>query len=416
MMIDSGAVHVVFGGQAGSEAKGKTAGWFAMQGDYDVAVANFMPNAGHTWIGNDGHKIMVQTFPQSAITHSQAEKPMKLYLSAGQAIELKLLVKEVKDFDLDLKHIVIDRRAVIVQDLHKEKEAKTMGRISSTLKGCGEALADKAKRTKDTVLWGDLADQEVFDRVTEGFSAEDKDIIADIKCGVVSSRLNDHRLNGDSILIEAPQGYDLDINHGVQYPYCTSRQTTPAQALADAGLPPQSVTRITSVIRPYPIRVGNNVVDGITVGTSGDYPAEEITWEEVAERSGMPRSEITEFTTVTGKLRRVFELNMDRLRHMVRTTGTTDIALNFANYIDYEVQGVTKVSGLSDKVITFINNIEIATGVPVLYIGTGPRDGDVVDLSDDAERYKFERRVTRLAYDTRVSYPSIDQWLEENSK
>ena len=47
-------VTVVFGGQAGSEGKGKIAGWLAQRYDWDAAVSTFMPNAGHTYVNNDG--------------------------------------------------------------------------------------------------------------------------------------------------------------------------------------------------------------------------------------------------------------------------------------------------------------------------------------------------------------------------
>ena len=402
-MKNKNRVHVIFGGQAGSEAKGKVAGFLALSGDYDVAVANFMPNAGHTWIGETGTKVMVQTLPQASITHLKENSnvhPMELMLSAGQAIELKLLIKEIINYKLDPKLITIDNRAVIVQQHHKDKEAQTMGRISSTLKGCGEALAGKVTRSSDTILWRDIFQPKIMKRLveSEGLTKEDMAVLTDINTEMVSKELWNRINEGCSILVEAPQGFDLDVNHGVQFPYCTSRQTTPAQAIADAGIAPQMVDRITAVIRPYPIRVGDNYNGSEMIGTSGDYPSAELTWEDVAERSGMPREEITEFTTVTGKLRRVFELNMHRLTHMVRVTGTTDIALNFANYIDYNVQGATDVDQLSDKVIAFIRNIEISTGVKVSYVGTGAKENEAIDLMHPTQESKYAMRLRRLSF------------------
>lgn len=157
-----------------------------------------------------------------------------------------------------------------------------------------------------------------------------------------------------------------------------------------------AVTRVTAVARPYPIRVGNMVVDGVLVGSSGDYPTKEITWEEIAKRSGTPREEITEMTTVTKKLRRVFETNMHEMAEAVRVTGTTDIALNFVNYIDYSNYGATSIEQLTDRTIIFINNLQEVTGVPVSYIGTGPKDGQAIDLMNREQRKLYDTRVQGL--------------------
>lgn len=401
-----GSAHVVFGLQAGSEAKGKVAGWLAKHGNYDVAVSNFMPNAGHTFVKDNGDKIMVQTLPQSIV----AGDSMEYVLSAGSAIELTLLFEEIMKFSVDPWNVYIDSRAVIVLGRHREAEATKMAYISSTRKGCGEALAGKVLRDPWTVLWADIVEettkgQEALEEAFEGkgelWKLEAERILGKLKTnskhhGRTHTLLNNALDSGENLLIEAPQGYDLDINHGVQYPYCTSRQTTPAQAVADAGIPMYAVTRVTAVARPYPIRVGNMVIDGVLVGSSGDYPTKEITWEEIAERSGTPREEITEMTTVTKKLRRVFETNMHEMAEAVRVTGTTDIALNFVNYIDYSNYGATSIKQLTDRTIVFINNLQEVTGVPVSYIGTGPKDGQVIDLMNPEQRKLYDVRVQGL--------------------
>ena len=46
-------VTVVVGGMAGSEGKGKVAGYLALHDDMTHAICNFMPNAGHTWRSGD---------------------------------------------------------------------------------------------------------------------------------------------------------------------------------------------------------------------------------------------------------------------------------------------------------------------------------------------------------------------------
>jgi len=356
----AGTATVVLGGQAGSEGKGKFAGYLAIKDNYEYAVSNFMPNAGHTWVSDEGEQVLVQMLPQAVVNPNTT-----LYISAGAALDLDTLFHEMLKYKA-FNRTFIHPRAMIIESRHKEAEAKSLDRISSTLKGCGYALGDKTSRGKNVKL-------------AEDIKGLDNYIIPQ---ALFTERLLDVMASGKDILIECPQGFDLDINHGLEYPYCTSRQTITAQAIADAGLPPQVVGEVIAVIRPYPIRVGNAFdKDGKQVGTSGTYlDSPEITWEEVAIRGGVPREEITEFTTVTGKLRRVFEPNWNRLRQMVDVNGVTQIALNFANYIDYSVTGARTKEELTKKVWDFIDRIELETGVAVTLIGTGARHSDIVDL------------------------------------
>src|SRR5690606_5506427 len=84
-------VTVVLGGQAGSEGKGKIAGYLAKE--FGASVANFMPNAGHTWVGDDGRKVMVQQLPQAVVN-----KDALLFISAGSALEPDLLFDEIQKY------------------------------------------------------------------------------------------------------------------------------------------------------------------------------------------------------------------------------------------------------------------------------------------------------------------------------
>ena len=353
---------VVLGGQAGSEGKGKIAGYLAIKDNYAVSMCNFMTNAGHTWVSNDGERVMVQQLPQAVVNPDTI-----LVITAGSAITISTLLNEIKNHNLGLSNrLLIHERAMIIEDRHVEEEAKSLGRISSTLKGCGHALADKAARGSAVMLAKDVQELSQWVVTDTGLS---KDLYMAL-------------YNGLKVMIECPQGFDLDINHGLEYPYCTSRQTTSAQAIADAGLPPQAAGEIIAVIRPYPIRVGNVHDDnGRLTGYSGDYRgSKEITWEKIAKWSGTPQEEIKELTTVTKKLRRVFEPHWARLAEMVRINGVTQIALNFANYIDHGLYGKNKSTDITSEVQRWIETIESECGVPVTLVGTGPRDEDMIDL------------------------------------
>lgn len=369
-------VVAIIGGQAGSEGKGKFAGNLALNHEgspynFVASIANFMPNAGHTWVDDNGEKVMVQQLPQACVNPE-----LNLYISAGSAVEIDILKSEIKRYEVDLDRLFIHPRAMIIEERHRQAEAEALNRISSTLKGCGYATADKVSRNTQTTL------------------AQDSEELQ--KLGIVPTQqeFEDaiwHDLMQGDVMLEAPQGYDLDINHGLEYPHCTSRQTSATQAMADAGLPSILFKDVIAVIRPYPIRVGNATdKDGNVIGYSGDYDgAEEISWEEVARRGGTPVEEINEITTVSKKIRRVFEFHPERLARMVRLSGVSTIALNFANYIDYTVKGKSEVQALTEGIIRMCYEIESQTGAQVGLVGTGAKDSEIISLmnisNDDQE-------------------------------
>ena len=208
-------VTVVVGGMAGSEGKGKVAGYLAIHDDMTHAICNFMPNAGHTWRSGD-KKVMVQTLPQAVVNPNTM-----LMISAGSAIEPELLENELKNFGSADK-LVIHPRAMVVTQEHRDKEKKSMVKISSTCKGCGEATVEKIRRGNASCL---AKDHEQIKDYT--VTQDDWNFII----------RNELRSRHTRMLVEAPQGFDLDINHGIQYPSCTSRQTTAAQEIADPGIP-----------------------------------------------------------------------------------------------------------------------------------------------------------------------------------
>src|SRR5207249_9540171 len=79
------------------------------------------------------------------------------------------------------------------------------------------------------------------------------------------------------VFLEGTQGTGLSLYHG-HYPYVTSRDTTVAGCLAEAGISPRRVRKIIMVCRTYPIRVQSPAE-----GTSGPM-SQPITWREISQR------------------------------------------------------------------------------------------------------------------------------------
>lgn len=388
------SVTVVLDSQAGSCGKGKFIGYLAGKDYMDIAIDNFMSNAGHTYVTEDGVKVMTQQLPTSLVNPNTS-----LVIGPEAAITPHILFEEMikyKDMIGDRK-VIINPNAVVIADKHRREEQRVL-RSGSTFKGCGSARADKVMR--QAMLFG-----EFWDKLTSENGSDFGDDEGDygdlnycITCGDLRyikdhlqvmdtmQYINDAIDDGKNIIVEGSQGCDLDINYGLPYPNTTSRQCHAGQLVADCGISPRLVDNIIMIMRPYPIRISNttNLHDEngeVLKVSSGDYAgSQELTWDIIKERCGAPADiEFGEQTTVTKKTRRVFEMNWDRLKYVTMLNRPTGIALNFVQYIDWNAYKCKSYDELPSSVRVFIEKVETETGVPVVLIGTGPNNDDIID-------------------------------------
>lgn len=289
----------------------------------------------------------------------------RLVLNAGCIITPEILFEEIGKYRkiIGTRKIYIHPRAMIILEKHREEEKRII-KSGSTFKGCGSAQAEKIIRNPNIIL------------AKEYFKDLPNDLKNIIEIEDTAKIINECNNN---ILIEGAQGQDLDINYGLDYPYVTSRMCSASQLIADAGVSPFKVKDIYMIIRPYPIRISNKTNIGNDI-YSGDYDGSaEISWHEVKSRCGC-NIDLEEYTTVTKKVRRVFEMNWDRLKYNVMINRPTQIVLNFAQYIDWKAYRCNSYSELTTKVKNFIKKIEEITNTPVTLIGTGERNCDIIDL------------------------------------
>lgn len=350
---------IVIDGQAGSCGKGKICGYLAKKDNFVISTNNWSSNAGHTYVGDDGKKVIVSHLPIALINPKT-----KLVINAGAIITPEILFDEINKYKdlIGNRKIYVDSRAMIIQEKHRKIEKSNI-KSGSTFKGCGAAYADKIMRKQDVILA-----KEYFEFINNEF----KDTIEIVDTALLLNQTL------DDILIEGAQGQDLDINHGLEYPNVTSRMCSASQLIADAGCSPFKVKDIYMIIRPYPIRISNQTEIGDIY--SGDYAdSKEITWDEVSKRCGHDGN-LEEYTTVTKKKRRVFEMSWSRLKYNVMINKPTGIVLNFAQYIDWNAYKCKDYNNLPTKVKEFINKIEEETHVPVTMIGTGESESDIIDL------------------------------------
>ncbi len=342
------SLTIVFDGQWGSCGKGKVCSYLARVERPKVVSSCNMPNAGHTVVDETG-KHVFKVLP-SASGQPGVET---ILLGPATGYSPKRLTYEVAKID---RSVIMHGRAFIVTQDHAALEESTM-RNASTKQGSGAALCDKIMR---------------------------RDVLANLSPGVTIIDPMEwvyHTQNWLKLgwLHEVAQGFALSIDHGSHYPHCTSRNCGPVDALAQLGLPAKTPHTTYMVLRPYPIRVGS---DG-EHSSGGWYDDQtELTWENVAERSGCPLEPMleTEITTVTKRQRRVATFSNAGVGHAIKCTQPDAVILNFAQYIDSGATGVRIRAGLPQKVLEWIRDFEDRHGVPIRYVGTGAHVDDMVAL------------------------------------
>lgn len=347
-------VDVLVGGQYGSEGKGNIAHYLAPE--YDVLVRVGGPNAGHMVFRVDEKPYTFRQLPSGALGNKDAT----LVIGAGAVISLDVLLREITELALTFEKVIIDPQAMIIDPEDIEWEEQTLkSAIGSTAQGIGKATARK-----------------ILERVPESKVRLAKNIPSlkhYIKDSVefFATCLS----GGKKIMLEGTQGTSLSLHHGF-YPHVTSRATTAAACLSEAGLSPRHVRKVMMVCRTYPIRVGNSVT-----GNSSGFMSQPIEFSDIANRSGIPVSELsrTEVGSVSHRPRRVAEFDWAQLRRSLLLNGPTDIALTFADYIDIKNRTAFRYEQLSDKTLRFIEEIEKVSGIPVSMISTAFNERNIID-------------------------------------
>lgn len=285
-----GRVDIFYDGQAGSCGKGKFVGTFARKNKVDVAINQNMPNAGHTFVFNNGRKIITTHLPIAVVS------PDVEYLVIGPdaIIDPEILNKEIKEYSdlIGNRKIYIHQNAGIVKPEHKKLELELI-RSGSTFKGAGAARCDKILRIK-----GCHANEFNFGETKNKIEIIDNSFFLNL---LTAKEPFNRKIN---VLCEMSQGFDLDIDFGIDQQHVTSRPCDPAYFMSRVGLAPLlygNNVKKHMIIRPYPIRISNNTQIGEIV--SGDYAdSRELAWQEIANRCFTKQNlELLEQTTVTKK-------------------------------------------------------------------------------------------------------------------
>ena len=344
-------VTVVVGGQFGGEGKGKVAHFLAQETKAHIAVRVGGSNSGHTVIDSSGSPIIFRHLPTAALLPD-----VICVLGAGSYINPEILLAEVFRIGLQPHRLLIDPNATVVteRELNDERKSSLRESIASTLSGTGAAVSKRISRELSTL-----------------FAKDEKRLEQYVK--PVVPVLREHLEAGQRIIIEGTQGFGLSLLHSKYYPYVTSRDTTAAAFVSEAGLSPLDIDDIVLVLRAFPIRVGGN---------SGPLP-NEIDWNVVTNESEH-QIPILEHTSVTKTVRRVGRFDPDIVRQAIMINNPTRIVLNHLDYIDILCRDKQV---LTEKAAAFVDNVESLIARKIDFVGIGP--GILVPKERNIRRVRF---------------------------
>ena len=325
-------VDVIYGGQFGSEAKRLFTEYYVDKYKPDAIISNFGPNSGG--FVSDGSKWSALPMDFGGI----------IMLSAGSIINIDHLKDELFQMKCT-PTVIIHENASVISPINLKNEEKLVN-IGSTMQGTMEAVVSKMGRNPEM-------ENQTAGSCRDEFPLAVK-IVNNMDWVITLSECK-------KILMVIPQGHSLSLNLGM-YPYCTSRNTSPQQGLADAGVPIWWVNKIIGIFRTFPIRVSNRYnEEGKMIGFSGPcyHDQKEIKWEDI----GVP----PEITSVSKKVRRVFTFSMYQFHESVIMNGCTDVFINFMNYIpeNHRKEMIRELSKVGPK---------------ISFVGYGPKISDIEEI------------------------------------
>jgi adenylosuccinate synthase len=338
------SVTVVIGGQFGSEGKGKVAQHLARERNATIAVRVGGSNSGHTGITPKGEVEVLRHLPTAAL-----DPDVKCVLPAGFYLDTNVLLGEIDRTGLEPDRLLIDENAFLVHANDPDVEAASdLGeRIGSTCSGTGAAVARRvARHTK-----GDLASS----------SKELRPYL-----GNASEFLRGCLGRDERVILEGTQGFGLSLLHSRHFPHVTSRDTTAAAFLSETGLSPFDVDDVVLVLRAFPIRVAGN---------SGGFNSEEVDWATVA-REGGHEDDLTEYTSVTQRIRRVGRFDPALVRQAIAANRPSTIVLNHVDHVD----AASRDGNLTDHASSFVSWVTEQIGQQVDFVGLSP--GSLVPVGD----------------------------------
>ena len=301
--------------------------------------------------------------------------------------------------------LLISEEAQIVMPYHKRidlarERKRGDNKIGTTGRGIGPAYEDKVARRGIRLV--DLVEEEIFrDKLErnleeknfylvnhlqdEGFSFQEmydqyRALCEKISCYMANtSHVIDQEIQeGKDVLFEGAQGALLDVDHGT-YPYVTSSNTVAGAACVGAGVGPVKIDGVMGVTKAYTTRVGG-----------GPFPTELN--DEVGNRL---REQGGEYGATTGRPRRCGWFDAVVVRHSVRLSGLTDLAITKLDVLKglKKIKICTEYKFKGKKIQEFPASLRIQEECEPVYEEVKGWDEDISmvkdlnDLPSNAQKY-----------------------------
>ena len=252
----------VIDGEAGSCGKAKVVGEIATDKSINLgaAITNCMPNAGHTFVDENGNATVFRNIPVSVVNPNT-----ELFIGPGAAIDMEVFKNEYEQASKYLgdRKIYVHEMVPLIEERHKQYEREHI-KTGSTFKGGNAVTCEKILKDKKI---------EFFKTFRNAIVCSNDEWL---------ERLYKHLENPlEYVILEGSQGCDLDINHSGHYPNTVCREVSTTQLLADSGISAERLLQTIMVVRPFPIRISNITKTGEYI-YSGNYgKGEELTWTQI---------------------------------------------------------------------------------------------------------------------------------------
>jgi len=302
---------VVAGGQYGSEGKASAAEFWARRfkaaGYRLTVIGENSPSSGHTCsLGATKNLPATSHFADAVMLGPDTVVDPELTLHDWEATGRKPL-------------FIHENAAVITPKVRREHAAMSadlVSRISSTGSGSNVARMEKfIRRLKEAVV---RPDQVPFATVCPAKRWEE--LLKVVYHGAA--------------IFECSQGMLLDTNLG-RFPFCSSRTTHPRAAIERNGLG-WIPWDYAAVYRTFPIRTG---------GPSGPTGAQELSWRSVGRQP--------EITTVTKRVRRVFEFSREDFLYSIGLIRPDFLMFTFLDYLEGSFADWVEFFGLDHVIKRF---------------------------------------------------------------
>ena len=423
----------VFGQQRGDEGKGRVVDMLAEECDI-VARFNGGSNAGHTVVLPDGRELALHIIP-SGIAHDNAVN----VIGNGTIVDPIRFAEEVADIErlgiaVTPQKLMVSSSAHLVLPHYKQlEEIRELGRGAqgSTKAGIADTYAAKAQRagvrverllgSHDSLLQVVRDGLESVQMARKEHGLPSVDIENEVKLYAAALQklqpfvadtsvyVNQQLQDGATVLAEGAQAFLLDIDHGM-YPFVTSSSTTAGGVAAGLGIAPTTLERSIGIVKAVQSHVG------------GGPFVTEIYDEKLLDVLHGDMSTIdAEKGTTTGRVRRLGYLDITGIRRANMVNGTTELAITKLDWVprygktikvctsytyrgetltmapdsawalekcepvyeelsawDEDITEVRSFSDLPQAAQDYITALETWTGLPVTYIGVGPRRDQVI--------------------------------------